>query len=133
MKSTYTRNSVIHRAFESLDRLPRSLEQLRTKLSNISITRFNEAVTNPLVQDKLARIEFGMLCLTDLGRDKLAELGATKTKLPSTHKFEISEDPYLGEELKVKPVRPGADQHEKFPSRVGSRFHYRDGRVEVAS
>lgn len=26
-------------------------------------------------------------------------------------------------------IRPGGDQHEGFPSRIGDRHHYRDGRV----
>lgn len=131
MKSTYTRNSLIHQALESLDRQPRSPENLRTNLANISITRFNEAVTEPLLRDGLARNQDGMMWLTALGREKIAELGMTKTKLPNSHKHEISKLPYNGAELRVKPVRQGADQHESFPSRVGSRLSYRDGRVEV--
>jgi hypothetical protein len=129
MKSKYTRNSLIHQALESLDRLPRSPELLRTNLASISIFRFNEAVTDPLLKDKLASLQDGVLHLTGLGKDKLAELGATKAKLPSVHKLALSKDPYLGAELKVKPVRPGADQHESFPSRVGGELRYRDGRV----
>lgn len=131
MKSTYTRNSLIHQALESLDRLPRSPEKLRTNLANISIARFNEAVTEPLVRDGMARLDGGVLVLTALGREKISELGMTKTKLPASHKNSIMNVPYDGAELRVKPVRIGADQHEDFPSRVGSKLHYRDGRVEA--
>ena len=131
MKSTYTRNSLIHQALESLDRLPRAPEKLRTNLANISIARFNEAVTEPLVRDGMARLDGGVLVLTALGREKISELGMTKTKLPASHKNSIMNVPYDGAELRVKPVRIGADQHENFPSRVGSKLHYRDGRVEA--
>ena len=131
MKSTYTRNSLIHQAMESLERIPRSPEQLRTNLVNISIKRFNEAVTEPLLRDGLARYEEGVMWLTALGREKIAELGMTKSKLPSSHKLEVPRTPYDGAELKTKPVRIDADQHEQYPSRVGSRLAYRDGRVEV--
>jgi hypothetical protein len=131
MNSTYTRNSLIHQAMESLDRLPRSPEQLRTNLANISINRFNEAVTEPLLRDGLARIEDNVMVLTALGREKISELGMTKTKLPASHKNSIMNVAYDGAELRVKPVRLGAEQHESFPSRTGNQLHYRDGRSEV--
>jgi hypothetical protein len=131
MNSTYTRNSLIHQAMESLDRLPRSPEQLRTSLANISIARFNEAVTEPLLQDGLARIENNVMVLSALGREKINFLGMTKTKLPASHKAALMNVPYDGAELRVNPARPSADQHESFPSRNGNQLHYRDGRVEV--
>ena len=130
MKSTYTRNSLIHQAMESLDRLPRSPEQLRTNLANISIGRFNEAVTEPLLRDGLVKNENGVMVLTALGREKISQLGMTKIKLPASHKNSIMNVPYDGAELRIKPVRQGADQHESFPSRAGSQLRYRDGRVE---
>jgi hypothetical protein len=131
MNSTYTRNSLIHQAMESLDRLPRFPEQLRTSLANISIARFNEAVTEPLLRDGLAKNDNGVMVLTALGREKISQLGMTKLKLPSSHKNFIMNVPYDGAELRIKPVRQGAEQHESFPSRVGSQLRYRDGRVEV--
>lgn len=130
MKSTYTRNSLIHQAMEALDRVPRSPEQLRTNLVNISIARFNEAVTEPLLRDGLARNEDGVMWLTMLGREKIAELGMTKSRLPSSYKLESPKTSYDGAELKVRPVRIDADQHESFPSRTGNQLRYRDGRVE---
>ena len=131
MNSTYTRNSLIHQAMESLDRLPRSPEQLRTSLANISIARFNEAVTEPLLRDGLAENYNGVMVLTALGREKISQLGMTKLKLPSSHKNFIMNVLYDGAVLRIKPVRLGAEQHESFPSRVGSQLRYRDGRVEV--
>ena len=131
MNSKYTRNSLIHRAMQSLDRFPRSPEQLRTSLAHMSIARFNEAVTEPLWRDGLANNEGGMISLTKLGRDKLTELGAVKEKLPSSHKTEIMNVAYDGAELKIKSVRQGADYHESLPSRIGKTLTYRDGRVEV--
>ena len=115
---------------EALERLPRSPEQLRTNLANISIGRFNEAVTEPLLRDGLARIENNVMVLSALGREKISFLGMTKTKLPASHKAALMNVPYDGAELRVKPARPKADQHEGFPSRNGNQLHYRDGRVE---
>jgi hypothetical protein len=132
MNSKYTRNSLIHRAMQSLDRFPRSPEQLRTSLAHMSIARFNEAVTEPLWRDGLANNEGGMISLTKLGREKLSELGSVKEKLPSSHKTEIMNVQYDGAELRVKPVRSGAAHHEDLPSRIGGKLHHRDGRVECA-
>lgn len=133
MKSTYTRNSLIHQALEMLDRLPRTAEQLRTSIANISITRFNEAVTEPLLRDGMARNENGLVYLTPLGREKLSALGMTKTKLPASHKAQLMHVPYDGAELKRHPYRIGSDQHKSYPSRVGNKLHYRDGRIEELS
>jgi hypothetical protein len=32
-------------------------------------------------------------------------------------------------DLRTAPMRPGSDKHECHPSRIGDRYHYRDGRV----
>ena len=37
--------------------------------------------------------------------------------------------PYNAPELRTW-LRPGADDHERYPSRMGDRLIYRDGRVE---
>jgi hypothetical protein len=131
MKSKYTRGSLIHQAIESLDRMPRSPEQLRTSLDNISIKRFNEYVTEPLVRDGFALIKENMMYLTALGREKFSELGMCKTRLPPSHRAELIRTVYEGKELQAAAVRVGADDHMRFPSRVGNRLHYRDGQVEV--
>lgn len=130
MKSKYTRGSLIHQAIESLDRLPRSPEQLRTALDNISIARFNEYVTEPLLRDGFAMLNENMLYLTAAGREKFSELGMCKRRLPTSHKAELIRTTYDGKELKVAAVRLGADDHMRFPSRVGNALRYRDGRVE---
>jgi hypothetical protein len=130
MKSKYTRGSLIHQAIESLDRMPRSPEQLRTSLDNISIKRFNEYVTYPLVNDGFAVIKEDMMYLTALGREKFSELGMCKTRLPPSHRAELISTTYDGKELKVAAVRVGADDHMRFPSRVGNTLRYRDGRIE---
>lgn len=33
-------------------------------------------------------------------------------------------------DMRPKAMRQGSQDHEKFPSRMGNRLHYRDGRVE---
>jgi hypothetical protein len=131
MKSKYTRNSLIHQALESLDRHPRSPEELRTSLINISINRFNEYVTVPLLADNLANHEDGVMYLTAFGREKLSELGMVKSKLPSSHKLNMMGTHYDGKELAVSVMRPGADDHMKWPSRVNNELYYKDGTVEV--
>lgn len=130
MKSKYTRGSLIHQAIESIERLPRSPEQLRTLLNNISMARFNEYVTGPLLADGLALIKENMIYLTAKGREKFSELGMCKTQLPPSHRAELLTTTYDGKELKISAVRVGADNHMGCPSRVNNTLRYRDGRVE---
>ena len=130
MKSKYTRGSLIHQAIEALDRQPRSPGQLRTALNNISIARFNQYVTEPLVQDGLALIKNEVMYLTALGREKFSDLGMCKTKLPPSHKAELLHTTYDGKELMIAAVRAGADNHMSFPSRVNNSLRFRDGRVQ---
>jgi hypothetical protein len=99
-------------------------------LLNISISRFNEYVTEPLIADGFAKNEEDFLYLTTRGREKYYELGMVKSKLPSSHKTDIMETTYDGAELKLSAVRLGADDHMKFPSRNGNELRYRDGTVE---
>jgi hypothetical protein len=117
---------------EHLERQPRSPEALRNMLLNISIARFNEYVTAPLIADGFAKHEEGVLYLTLLGREKYAELGMVKSKLPASHKLAMMGTTYDGAELRLSAVRVGADDHMKFPSRSGNELRYRDGRVEVS-
>ena len=131
MKSKYTRGSLIHQAIESLDRIPRSPEQLRTSLDNISMQRFNQYVTGPLVADGLALIKENVMYLTAKGREKFSELGMCKTKLPPSHKAELLNSVYEGKELKVAAVRAGADDHMRFPSRVNNTLRFRNGTVKA--
>jgi hypothetical protein len=131
MKSKYTRGSLIHQAIEALDRQPRSSLQLRTALHNISIKRFNEYVTKPLLRDGLALLNGDVMYLSILGREKYSELGMCKSQLPPSHRAELLKTTYEGAELKMAAVRRGADDHTRFPSRVNNVLIYRDGRVEV--
>jgi len=130
MKTKYTRGSLIHQAMESLERLPRPPEQLRTKLNNISMTRFNQYVTEPLVSDGMALIKENMMYLTAKGREKLSHLGMHKIQLPPPQRTALPTTTYEGKELMGAAVRVGADDHMDCPSRVNNKLHYRDGRVE---
>ena len=105
MKSKYTRGSLIHQAIESLERLPRSPEQLRTSLNNISIARFNQYVTEPLLRDGFAMLNENVLYLSAAGREKFSELGMCKTRLPSSHKADLLNTTYDGKELQIAAVR----------------------------
>lgn len=131
MKSKYTRGSLVHQTMEAIERQPRSPNKLRTLLDNISIGRFNQYVTEPLLKNEFALLNDDVLYLTALGREKLSELGMCKTKLPSLHRAEILHTTYDGKELKMAAVRPNADDHMSFPSRVNNSLRFRDGRVEV--
>ena len=53
---------------------------------------------------------------------------ATKATAPNTTMFGYGQ-PYRAPEM-ARSVRPGANDHEAFPSRQGSILTYRDGRTE---
>lgn len=130
MISKYTRGSKIHRALAHLGILPRDLQELVRLISfGESASRFQNQILMPLKDDGFAKWEGEKFSITELGREKLAELGQIKTRLPNT---DGKKQKHIALNLRdyLSPIfRPGADDHEKYPSRVGDSLHYRDGRV----
>lgn len=47
--------------------------------------------------------------------------------------FKPMEGSYHPTELSAPAIRPGADDHMKYPSRSGNTLTYRDGRIEGLS
>ena len=93
-----------------------------------SSSRFQKQIIEPLKNDGFAKWESGKLAITDKGKEKLLEMGQVKTRLPGidskTKHIPLNLRDYLS------PIfRRGADDHEKYPSRVGDSLRYRDGTV----
>jgi len=129
MISKYTRGSKIHRALAHLGILPREPNEL-VKLINFgeSATRFQNQILSPLKDDGFARWEGDKFVITELGKEKLLELGQIKNRLPGID----SKPKHIPLNLRdyLSPIfRVGADDHEQYPSRVGDSLFYRDGRV----
>jgi hypothetical protein len=125
----YTRGSKIHRALAHLGILPREPNDL-VKLINFgeSATRLQNQILSPLKDDGFARWEGDKFVITELGKEKLLELGQIKNRLPGID----SKPKHIPLNLRdyLSPIfRVGADDHEQYPSRVGDSLFYRDGRV----
>ena len=129
MISKYTRGSKIHRALAHLGILPREpLELVKLINFNESSSRFQKQILEPLKNDGFAKWVGDKFTITELGKEKLLEMGQIKTRLPNTD----SKPKHIPLNLRdyLSPIfRPGADDHEKYPSRSGNFLRYRDGRV----
>lgn len=131
--SKYTRGSSIHRTLELICMMPGTKEEMKLKITKESMPRFLDVCINPLLADKFIVKKGDVYHPTDAGQARLESLGVTKRHLPPRKNKNWMEGiMYTGEELTMKPIRPGADDHEKFPSLMGNTRHWRDGRVEVA-
>jgi hypothetical protein len=113
--------------------VPSTKEQMKLKITKESMPRFLEACINPLLADKFIVKKGDVFHPTDAGEARLDTLGFTKKHLPHRkNKNWMDKVVYTGEELTMKPIRPGADDHERCPSLVGDTRYWRDGRKEVS-
>jgi hypothetical protein len=129
----YTRGSAIHRTLELICMVPSTKEEMKLKITKESMPRFLEACINPLLAEKFIVKKGDVFHPTDAGQARLETLGFTKKHLPHRkNKNWIDKVAYTGEELTMKPIRPGADDHERCPSLVGDTRYWRDGRKEVS-
>jgi hypothetical protein len=133
IQSKYVRSSGIHRTLEMISIAPKTDTEMRQKITAESAARYYESCIAPLLADGYATaLGDGHYQITDEGREKLEQLGAPKAKLPHRRRMTLYErGTYLADEIKVRSVRPGADDHEQVPSLVGNRRFWRDGRVQA--
>lgn len=133
IQSKYVRSSGIHRTLEMIAIAPKTDTEMRQKITSESAARYYESCIAPLLADGYAvKLSDGAYQITDEGRDKLEKLGASKSKLPYRKPSTWMERGcYMAHEIRMRPIRPGADDHEQVPSLVGNTRYWRDGRVEV--
>ena len=131
-KARYRINSRLHQTLMYLRMMPRSDKELFKMLFfTESMKRLEESVFTPLVSDGFVKRSGPVYSITTAGEEKLAELGAIKkqlAKISKSQEFRALEP----SDYKKASVRPGADDHELCPSRIGNTLYYRDGRVEGA-
>lgn len=130
MISKYTRGSKIHRALSHINILPRGVIEL-VKLIDFgeSSARFQNQILSPLVTDGFAKWANDKLEITDAGKEKLEQMGLVKIRLPNSEAKKPKHIPLNLRDYLSPIIRPGADDHEQYPSRVGNSLRYRDGRV----
>lgn len=125
----FIRNSMLHRALDVLSHAPLNELDLKRSIGfSASMPRFNQHIIIPLTNNFMIKRREAVYHLTSAGEETLDTLGRIKIRMTSTTKF-VPTGSYDGKELKVSVVRHGADDHLRFPSRVGDALFYRDGRV----
>lgn len=133
IQSKYVRSSGIHRTLEMISIAPKTDTEMRQKITAESAARYYESCIAPLLVDGYATaLGDGTYQITDEGREKLEQLGPSKAKLPYRKPATLKDrEIYMAEEIRMRPVRPGADDHEQVPSLVGNRRYFRDGRMQA--
>ena len=132
MQPKYTRMSRIHQALCKIEHKSMDIGTWRVASQFKDSTKiFDQSVIQPLVNDGMILRRELYYHITPKGSEKLDELGRYAQNATRTRREPRQFLPYDGNELVVKSVRVGADDHFQFPSRRGNTLFYRDGR-EVA-
>lgn len=126
-----------HRILHALNMRDCTSKELKNVVGAInSISKFDgEYMARMFSNGYVIRCDAGWT-LTDKGRRKFEQLGPARGMpgLNATarvaNSFQNKGD-YKGE--KALPLRPGAEDFLKLPSRIGNTLHYRDGRKETVN
>lgn len=129
-------NAGSHRILDALVEGPKNLLELKNVVGAInSRARFESEYMGRMVENGyVRRDDAGMWHLTRPGRKKYDELGPVlQVFKPVVVGQRVANN---GMELqhtlveKPQPMRPGAMDFAKLPSRIGNRRYYPDGRIE---
>lgn len=127
------RNAGSHRILFALTEGFRTSKELKNIVGAInSISRFDGEYMARLIDSGLVERVGDLWRLTDAGSDRIAVLGPPEGYCK---KKERGLPNYLEREVydpkgDQPTYRPGALDHLKYPSRIGNKLFYRDGRVE---
>lgn len=126
-------NAGSHRILAALQEQPRSTKELKNVVGAInSVARFEGEYMGRLEQAGYVHRIDGLWALTPEGSAKLAQVGPISARSPTVAgpRTYRTTGVYRPEQYQ-RPMRPGSQDFLKFPSRVGNRLYYRDGRVET--
>lgn len=127
------RNAGSHRILHALAAGSKSSKELKNIVGAInSVARFDGEYMMRLVSSGYARRTVSGWAITRRGEAKLAELGpAEGMRDRSEPNQNILDRPiYEPSKENVTPMRPGALDFHKYPSRMGNRLVYRDGTIK---
>jgi hypothetical protein len=126
------RNAGSHRILYALSLHEHTSRELKLLVGAInSVSRFDGEYMKRLIDNGHVRRTADAWTLTDAGREKVEELGpATGVRVKRVDRSrEVMQRPlYTGK--RETPMRIGAEEFLKYPSRVGNTLIYRDGRKE---
>ena len=134
MISKYTVGSRIHQALERIYKSRVTAQELRKEINYTeSILRLEEFIVTPLISDGYVERTNGesfhpYLTITHKGEEKYLEMGVVKRPMPRAEKVDKFVGTYDGKELRAFTGRPGAMDHEKYPSRMAEGLVYRRSR-----
>lgn len=127
------RNAGSHRILYALSFGVKTSKELKLVVGAInSINRFDGEYMQRLVGSGYVRKAFNGWAITSAGQGKLEELGPVHGLNPESRSFKdtVMKAPVYSPNTKTAPLRPGAEDFLKYPSRIGKRLLYRDGTVE---
>ena len=131
MISKYTSGSKIHQALERINKSSVTAQELKKEINYTeSILRLEEFIITPLLSDGYIRrgetVNFySPLIITPKGEEKYLSMGMVKRHAPRVEKINRLNGTYDGKELKAFTGRPGAMDHEKYPSLMAEGLVYR--------
>jgi len=131
MISKYTSGSKIHQALERINKSSVTAQELKKEINYTeSILRLEEFIITPLLSDGYIRrgetVNFySPLIITPKGEEKYLSMGMVKRHAPRVEKINRLSGTYDGKELKAFTGRPGAMDHEKYPSLMAEGTVYR--------
>jgi len=134
MISKYTVGSRIHQALERIYKSRVTAQELRKEINYTeSILRLEEFIVTPLMSDGYVERTNGdsfhpYLTITRKGEEKYMEMGVVKRRIPKLEKIDRFVGTYDGKELRSFTGRPGAMDHEKYPSLMAEGLVYRRSR-----
>ena len=134
MISKYTAGSKIHQALERIRQGNVTAQDLRREINYTeSILRLEEFIINPLINDGyIYRGDtpnfYSFLKITPKGEEKYLEMGTARRRTKKVDRVNKFVGTYDGKELKAFTGRPGAMDHEKYPSLMAEGLVYRRSR-----
>jgi hypothetical protein len=129
MISKYTIGSRIHQALERICRSPVHVISLRADIKfTESIIRLKEYILDPLLKDGFVTVNADVYTITPMGEMKFEQMGPFKKPLSRKSQINKFEGVYDGKELRRYEGRPGAMNHEQYPSLMGEVLVYRRSR-----
>ena len=130
-------NAGSHRIMYALSFGPAHSKDLKVIAGAInSVSRFDGEYMARLVSNGFVRRVEDRWALTKRGHEKLEELGPAKgIRLRRSYspvlQAVIDRPPYDPSQEIPTPRRPGSEDFLKYPSRMGNKLYYRDGRIET--
>ena len=134
MISKYTTGSRIHQALARIYQSRITAQELRKEIGYTeSILRLEEFIISPLLNDGFISrsngdVFYPYLSITPRGEEKYLSMGAVKSRKPRVERINRMLGTYDGAELRPFTGRPGAMDHEKYPSLMAEGRVYRRSR-----